>query len=169
MERPGRSDDQPGLFARAKARMSAFEDRNNERRVLRGRCAVTDKAFDAEFVRRKGETVFTFDRAITGGAEPAKGAVPSLEKTEFDIDEFALRSMNCPHCDSAKFIRCGGCDAFVCDGRSGVRDNAFYFRCARSCGNSGPTGTLTKVEAYKPASPLALTKQSPLLRIRDQR
>lgn len=169
MNGPRKSENKGGLFARAKARMTAFEDRNNERRVLHCRCAVTDKAYDAEFVRRKDETVFTFDKALTHSKTPANGSGPSLEKTEFDISEFELRSMNCPHCDSGQFIHCGGCEAFVCDGRSGVRDNAFYFRCARSCGNSGPTGTLTYVEAFKPASPLALPKQSPLLRIRDQR
>lgn len=169
MNGPRKSENKGGLFARARAHMTAFEDRNNERHVLHGRCAVTDKAFVAEFVRRKDEAAFSFEKTLAQGAAHANGTGPSLEKTEFDIGEFNLRSMNCPHCDSGQFIRCGGCEAFVCDGRSGVRDNAFYFRCARSCGNSGPTGTLTKVEAFKPASPLALAKQSPLLRIRDQR
>ncbi len=158
-----------GLFARAKGRLAAFDDKRMERRVLRCNCALTDKAFEGVFIRRKGEDKFTFKEAVlpeTGGtaARPS-----SPEKISFDADEFNLDSMHCPHCSASDWIRCGKCKSFICDARSEDRGGHLFFRCAESCGNDGLTTTLKRVEAYKPAGPLALPNHSNLLRLRDMR
>lgn len=104
-------------------------------------------------------------------SETGGGRAPSRapEKLSFDVDEFELDSMRCPHCGASHWVRCGRCESFVCDGRSEPQKGRLYFRCTVSCGNDGLTTTLERVEAYKPAGPLALTKQSPLLRLRDMR
>lgn len=158
-----------GLFARARNRLAAFDDGRIERRVLRCSCAVDDTTFDGVFIRPKGEKIFTFKEAILPehGARSGTGAAP--EKIRFKASAFELSSMTCPHCGASHWIRCGGCDSFVCEGRSEQQDGRLFFRCAESCGNEGLTTTLKRVEAYKPAGALQIAKQSPLLRLRDMR
>lgn len=158
-----------GLFARAKGRLAVFDDKRMERRILRCSCAAHDKPFDGVFIRRKGEDKFTFKEALL--PKPGEKSAPpaSPEKISFDADEFELDSMHCPHCKASHWIHCGKCKLFVCDARSEDRSGHLFFRCAHSCGNDGLTSTLTRVEAYKPAGPLALPNHSSLLRIRDMR
>lgn len=166
-----------GLLARAKGRLAAHDDRRIERTILKGRCAVTDKPFEAVFERKRGgdEKIFRFKEHIL----PQKGSStggPSAVPTRLDvpIEEIALSSLGCPHCKSANpfhWVRCGGCNTFVCSGRSEQRRDGFYFRCAPSCGNEGFTGVLKRVDMQNQPRPTALqlSGKKPRQRLADQR
>lgn len=164
-----------GLLARANKRLAAHDDRRMERCILKCNCAVKDRPFNAVFVRSRHDPEdrkFRFKQILRGNGNGSNGNGVSAEMTAIDISDFSLSSLHCPHCDtdhSAKWIHCGFCGTFVCGGRSGRKSEGYYFRCCDSCGNEGPTYTLKKVETYKPAGPLQLTKDSPLLRITNQR
>lgn len=150
-----------GLLARAKGRLAAHDDRRVERTILKGRCAVTDKPFEAVFERKRGgdDTIFRFKEYL----RPQNGGTggPSSTPTKLDvpIDDIKLESLGCPHCKSGSafhWVRCGRCKSFVCSGRSEQRSNGFYFRCGSSCGNEGITGELKRVNMIKPPKPTAL-------------
>lgn len=160
-----------GLFARARARMSAFEERNDERRAIRCRCSDSGEFFQAIFVRRKDSGLFVFEETRKVSNGKAAGKAGRGSERPIDIREFDYGELTCPYCGSDGFIKCGRCKCFVCDLASERRDGSNYFRCAESCGSAGPTTELKTIEASKSAGPgpLQLTRQPSLLRITGPR
>lgn len=173
-----------GLFARAKERLAAYDERQVDRVILSCRCARHDTPFEAAFERHKGadDNIFRFKEILTpkGKASGSKSAQP--QKQSLPIEEIKLSSLECPHCESenpGKWVRCGGCKAFVCGARSERQGDRYYFRCGPSCGNEGLTIDLTTVNAHRAPTPSALRlpgKRTPrlpgksgVLRITDQR
>lgn len=154
----------PGLLARARARLAAFADSRTERQTLGCRCAVRDRVFVAVFARKRGGG-FTLEDIRVQQADDSLPESGTTIRTSFAARLFNLSAITCPCCGQRRFTLCGACGAYVCNGRSGGRDGAAYFRCAPSCGNEGSVGELKRIEAARPAGPPRLAAPASRLRL----
>jgi hypothetical protein len=102
-------------------------------------CASTDRPFVLRF-RKKGG-LFSKSYGLDSVVTELDSDGEALLGLSVPTDQMAWTNIRCPHCNAlCRPIHCGRCEKLVCDGRSSESIAGLYFRCAPSCGASGPCG-----------------------------
>jgi len=137
-----------------------------DRITIQHGCATKDITFPVTFALRDGKYRFECIQVappvtMRSRLQGMLKQVPAQEgpgSVSIDIEKMDSTGRKCL-CGQVDFIICMKCNRHVC----GSKSVETFFRCSKSCGNSGKIGRATSIEASEGGAQLALGGPSKLM------